>query len=228
MAVRTLQYEPEYDVIPQAIFWRPLRSFTLIIRDGQDDLDKFKAASFAIGNDIRFDLRTYRGHPKLTVTLYLPEEVSDERRITEIIDIVVRKMFIPLTAIAWRRGQAFEYGKLERQKQDRLRESEARILVLKIAAQQPNRAASTQFLKKEVPKYIELSRQDRARSKSRPREELWQQIVGNVLSHKDTRDGPFAKGHAIKTINGLSVTTKGLAYLNSIGFSAFSRSDFRG
>ena len=36
--------------------------------------------SFAIGNDIRLDRRVYRGLPELTVTLYLPEEISDEKR----------------------------------------------------------------------------------------------------------------------------------------------------
>lgn len=226
MSVRVLRYEPECDVIPQAIIWRPLRYFTLVIREGEDGLDKFKAASFTIGNDIRFDLRVYRGHPQLTVTLYLPEELSDERRITEIIDVIIREMLIPMTAIAWRRGQPFEIGApLERPKDDRLHESEARVLVLKIAAQQPRRAASTQFLKREVPKYIELSRLDRVRSKSRPREELWQQIVGNVISHKDVRSGPFALGYAVKTADGLSVTPRGMAYLNSIGFSGSSASD---
>jgi hypothetical protein len=225
MTVRVLKYEPDCDVIPQAIIWRPLRYFTLTIRDGEDGLDKFKAASFAIGNDIRFDLRVYRGHPELTVTLYLPEELGEENRITEIIDIVIREMLVPMTAIAWRRGQPFEIGApLERPKRDRLHESEARVLVLKIAAQQPRRAASTEFLKKEVPKYIELSPLDRAKSKSRPREQVWQQIVGNVISHKEVRAGPFAMGFAIKTPDGIAVTRRGLTYLNSIGFSHSSTS----
>lgn len=225
MTVRTLNYEPDCDVVPQAIIWRPLRYFTLTIRDAEDGLDKFKAASFAIGNDIRFDLRVYRGHPKLTVTLYLPEEVSDVRRITEIIDVVIREMLIPMTAIAWRRGQAFEIGApLERPKGDRLHESEARVLVLKIASQQPRRAASTELLKKEVPKYIELSPQDRAPSKSRTREQVWQQIVGNAISHKNVRKGPFALGFAVKTTDGIAVTPRGMAYLNSIGFSPSSSS----
>ena len=80
-------------------------------------------------------------------------------------------MVIPLAAVAWRRGQKFEYGRLERPKtDDRLREKEARILVLKIAAQQPSRSASTSLLKREMPKYIELTSRDRIRSPSRPRE----------------------------------------------------------
>jgi hypothetical protein len=225
MTVRVLKYEPDCDVVPQAIIWRPLRYFTLTIRDGEDGLDKFKAASFMIGNDICFDLRVYRGHPEMTVTLYLPEDAGDEKRITEIIDIVIRGMLIPMTAIAWRRGQPFEIGApLERPKGDRLHESEARALVLKIAAQQPKRAASTEFLKKEVPKYIELSPLDRAPSKSRAREQVWQQIVGNVISHRKVRRGPFAMGFAVKTADGIAVTPRGMAYLNSIGFSPSSNS----
>jgi len=219
MAIRRLSYEPDYEVVPHAIFWRPLKYFTMIIRESEDGLDLFQAASFAIGNEIKFDLRFYRGHPELTVTLYLPEEVADEKHISEIIDIVIREMFIPLTAVAWRRGQPFQYGHLERPKGDRLREPEARILVLKIAAQRPNRMASTAFLKREVPKYIELSPEDLAPSKSRPRERVWQQIVGNVRSHDKSREGPFAKGYATKTENGLAVTDNGIAYLNSMGFS---------
>jgi hypothetical protein len=224
MVVRRLSYEPDFEVAPQAIIWRPLKYFTMIVRDGEDGLDHHKAASFAIGNEIKFDLRVYRGHPEVTVTLYLPDDETDEKRINEIIDLIIKQMSIPLTAVAWRRGQSFEYGKLERRRDDRLLEPEARILVLKIAAQQPNRAASTKFLKQEVPKYVELSSADRAQSHSRKREQLWQQIVGNVISHDKVRDGLFAQEYAIKTQGGISVTRKGVSYLNSMGFSVSAAS----
>ncbi|HTW70906.1 MAG TPA: hypothetical protein VME47_13535 [Acetobacteraceae bacterium] len=217
--VRQSMFEPDYDVVPQAIFWRPLRYFTMCIRQGEDELDLFQAASFTIGNEVKFDLRVYRGHPELTVTLYLPDNVSDEKVIADTIDLVVRGMVIPLAAVAWRRGQRFEYGRLERPKADnRLREHEARIIVLKIAAQQPGRSASTSLLKREVPKYIELSAKDRVRSQSRPREFLWQQVVGNVVSHQKSSEGPFAKGLAVRTADGLKVTKEGLDYLNDMGF----------
>jgi len=217
--VRQSMFEPDYDVVPQAIFWRPLRYFTMYIRQGEDGLDLFEGASFTIGNEIKFDLRVYRGHPELTVTLYLPDSVSDERLIGDTIDLVIRGMLIPLAAVAWRRGRTFQYGRLTRPEQDnRLREHEARILVLKIAAKQPSRAASTSFLKKEMPKYIELTAIDRTRSTSRPNEFLWQQVVGNVVSHQKTRDGPFVQGLAVRTADGLKVTRKGLNYLNNMGF----------
>ena len=107
MTVSVLKFEPDIDVVPQAIIWRSLRYCTLVIREGHDDLDKYKGASFAIGNDITFDLRVYQGHihADVTVTLYLPEIVRDEKRVSEIVSRVINEMAIPVSAIAWRRGQ---------------------------------------------------------------------------------------------------------------------------
>lgn len=209
----------DFDVAPQAIFWRPLIYFTPFIRRDRDDLDSFDVASFCIGNEITFDLRKYRRHPDFTVTLYLPREIESTDTIVQIVKIVVAKMAIPKSAIAWHRGLAFEFGRLTRPIGDRLREPEARVLALKIASLRPARAASTEFIKQEVPKYTQLSPSDLVRSKTRRKERLWQQIVGNVVSHKDTSASPFSKGYAVRTQNGLRVTPKGLLYLNNLGFS---------
>ncbi len=216
--IKIFKYEPDYDVTPQAIFWRALRYFTTFIREGEDGLDEFQATSFTMGNDIQFDLRAYAGHPEFTVTLYLPKNVNDKEEISRVIKIVIKEMVVPKNAVAWQRGEPFTYGDLKRPLDDRLRQPEAEILALKIAAQQPNRRASTKFIKKEVPKYIELSEVDCRQSSSRGNEALWQQIVGNVISHQDTPAGPFRKGYATRTSDGLSVTEKGMAYLNSMGF----------
>jgi hypothetical protein len=217
MTVRVLKYEPDYDVVPQAIFWRPLKYFTLIIRDGVDGLDMFKGASFAIGNDIRFDLRVYRGHlnPEFPVTLYLPLDVTDEKVISEIVERVMREMVIPMTAAAWKRGQTFEFGKLERQRNDRLVEDEARTIVLKIAGSQPDRKATMWLLRDQVPKFIQLSAHDLAQSQTRKNEQLWQQIVRNVAA---SHPAIFNAGLAHKIPGGIEVTEKGMTYLNSIGF----------
>ena len=220
--VKLSRYEPDYDVIPQAIFWRALEYFTMIIRTGEDGLDEFRGASFTIGNDIQFDLRTYAGHPQFTVTLYLPkvqDAAPDEAEILRIIRIVIRDMLIPKNALAWQRGDPIDLNGLARPKADSLREAEARILALKIAAQCPNRTASTTFIKSEVPNYTELSEVDLRKSTTRGNEAMWQQIVGNVISHQDSPQGPFAKGYATRTETGLAVTEKGIDYLNSIGFS---------
>ncbi len=222
MTIRVLKYEPEYEVVPQAIIWRPLRYFTLIFRSGEDDLDESEAASFSIGNEIRFDLRVYRGHPhpQFTVTLYLPEEVTDEKRIGEVLDIIIKEIDIPLSAIAWRRGQKFEFGRIDRPPRDRLREREARIIVLKIAASQSDRTASIRTLREEVPKFFDLSPKDQAQSPSRKRDRLWHIIIRNAMSsHKTGSRTLFALGYARKTRFGLKVTKRGMDYLNSIGFS---------
>jgi hypothetical protein len=227
MTVSVLNYDLD-DGVPHAIIWRPLRYCTLVIRDGEDDLDKFKGASFAIGNDIRFDLRVYQGHihPEVTVTLYLPEDVRDENRVSEIVSLVIKEMEIPVSAIAWRRGQEFRFGRLERSPQDRLLEREARILILKIAASQPEHSATIGKLREEVPKYFDLSPVDQSRSPSRKNERLWQIVVRNTMSsHKTGPRTIFAQGWAEKIDGGLKVTRHGMDYLNSIGFSASSGSD---
>ena len=228
MTVRILKYEPDIDVVPQAIIWRSLRYFTLVVRDGKDDLDKYKGASFAIGNDVWFDLRIYQGHihPEVTVTLYLPEDVQDEKRVSEIVSTVIRNMAIPASAVAWRRGQKFQFGKLERSLQDRLREHEARVLVLKIAASQPERSVTIDKLREEVPKYFDLSPADKARSPSRKNEELWQIVIRNTISsHKIGTRTIFAQGWAKSIPGGLKVTRRGMDYLSNIGFLDSSGSD---
>ncbi len=224
MTVRVLKYEPDYDVVPHAIFWRPLKYFTLIVRDGEDGLDTFKGASFAIGNDIQFDLRVYRGHlnPEFTVTLYLPLEVTDEKVIADIVERVVKEMVIPITAAAWKRGQPFEFGRLERQKADRLVEEEARTIVLKIAGSQSNHTASMKLLRDEVPKFVQLSTGDLKPSPTRRHEQLWQQIVRNVAA---SHPAIFNAGLAQKVPGGVKITEKGIAYLNSIGFLDTSASN---
>jgi hypothetical protein len=54
--IKQLKFLQSYDVVPQAIFWRPLVYFTTRIFVGEDGLDQFQGASFCIGNSINFDL----------------------------------------------------------------------------------------------------------------------------------------------------------------------------
>ena len=229
MTVRVIKYEPDEEVVPHAIIWRSLQYCTLVVRESQDDLDRYTGASFVIGNDIRFDLRVYPGHihPEVTVTLYLPEEVVDEKQIADTVSLVIAEMAIPVSAIAWRRGNAFKFGQLKRNPEDRLREREARLLILKIAASQPTRSASILQLRQEIPKFFDLSPVDKRLSSSRRNERLWQIVVRNTTSSHTT--GPrtiFAQGWAEKIPGGLKVTKSGMDYLNSIGFLDISDSDF--
>lgn len=221
MTVRILRHEIEEEVVPHAIIWRSMRYCTLVVRNGQDDLDKYAGASFVIGNDIRFDLRVYEGHihPDVTVTMYLPVEIRDEKQIAEMVATIIREMEIPVSAVAWRRGEKFQFGKIERSPADRLKESEARILILKIAASQPTRSATLNKLREEIPKFFDLSPIDNRQSPSRRNERLWQIVVRNTMSSHTTGNRTiFAQGWAEKIPNGVKVTNQGLAYLSRIGF----------
>jgi hypothetical protein len=221
MTVRVLGLDLDGEVTPQAIIWRPLQYCTRIIRNGHDDLDNYEGASFVIGNDIRFDLRVYQGHihREVTVTLYLRDDVRDENRIDEIVSTIIREMAIPISAVAWRRGQSFSFGKLERSDQDCLQEREARILILKIAASQPTRSVTMDKLREEVPRYFGLSPVDKMPSPSRRSEVKWQIVIRNAMSsHRSGAKTIYGQGWARKIPRGLMVTERGLDYLNSIGF----------
>jgi hypothetical protein len=219
--IKQLKILQNYDVVPQAIFWRPLKYFTDTIFDGRDSLDEFIGASFCIGNSVNFDLRTYKGHPRFTVTLYLPF-VLEENVVGATIDIIVREMAIPSRAIAWRRGMEFSYGHLVRNKDDVFREIEAKILVLKIVAQSPGRQAATKNIKEKIPEYYELAPVDKQPFPSRGVEPRWRQITGNVISHGSGTNGIFGQGLAERVSGGVKLTEKGADYLRSIGFSGSS------
>jgi len=99
----------------------------------------------------------------------------------------------------------------------KLRESEARLLALQIAAKSPGREATTTQIKDNVPDYRELSPADLAPSPTRRGECVWQQIIGNVVSHQNTRTSIFSRGLATRTRNGIRVTEKGIEFLKSKG-----------
>ena len=206
------------DVIPQAILWRTIYCFALQPDRCEDELDQFDSASFTIGNQISFDLRHYDGHPESTVTIYLPLKTPPEGDITAAVDVVLSGLEVPDSGVAWKRGEPFEFGRLPRRHEDRLRESEARLLALKIAAECKNFEASTTYIKERIPEIVPLTAKDLEQSQSRPREKLWQQIVGNVISHSGSSRSIFARGYANRTKNGIKVTTRGVNYLKSVGF----------
>jgi len=83
------------DVIPQAIFWRPLLYFTSSFREDEDGLDKFYGVSFTIDNDLSFDLRHYRGHPEYTVSVYFAFSMQQEEDVVAAVEMVVSAVALP-------------------------------------------------------------------------------------------------------------------------------------
>jgi len=100
----------------------------------------------------------------------------------------------------------------------KLREPEARILVLEIAATFPNHEASTTEIKKAAPQFREWSEADLLPSTTRRNESMWQQIIGNAIgSHERSRTSIFNRGLAVRTRNGIRVTEKGIEFLKAKG-----------
>lgn len=99
----------------------------------------------------------------------------------------------------------------------KLREPEARLLALRIAATFPNHEATTTQIKELLPDYRELTPADLIPSQKRDGECMWQQIVGNVISHKTSSTSLFSQGLAVRTQDGIRVTDKGVTLLKTKG-----------
>ena len=122
--IRSARPHKDVDMVPQAIFGRPIQYFTLDYHEAQDDLDEFTCATFSMNNDCHFCLRHYRGHPQKTVTLFVEASVT---RLNSVIPRVIRGFHMPTTAVRWQRGEPVEFGSV-RPLKGRLLEPEARIL----------------------------------------------------------------------------------------------------
>ena len=100
----------------------------------------------------------------------------------------------------------------------KLREQEARILVLEIAATFPNHQASTTEIKDAAPRFREFSEDDLKPSETRRNECMWQQIIGNAIgSHEKSSTSIFNRGLAVRTRDGIRVTEKGIEFLKARG-----------
>ncbi len=208
----------ETEAVPQAIFWRPIDYFTTELRHGMDDLDNHIFATFDLGNWLRFDLRYYDGHPIGTTSLYLPLSLNEDSDIRHATDRAIGELRVPKLAIAWRRGEPVDYGNLSRKAADRLREDEARALVLKIAAVMPNGRAETEELIDRAPDFFVPSPVDLAPSRTRQNQPRWHQIIRNVISHGWGANGLFAMGLANRVPGGLEITDAGRTRLQSLGY----------
>jgi hypothetical protein len=98
----------------------------------------------------------------------------------------------------------------------KLREPEARILALRIAATFPNYQAETAQIKELAPNFRKMGPADLKPSATRKHECMWQQIIGNVVSHGDkSSTSIFNQGYAtrLKAVKSIRVTDKGLGWL---------------
>jgi Mrr N-terminal domain len=98
----------------------------------------------------------------------------------------------------------------------RVSEKSVGIAVLKILAGRPNGEATVEVLKAELPKHIALSPEDTAGSPTRTNEEVWEQQVRNLNSHKNTNGNIFNDGFVeIVSRGNWRITEAGRAYLSA-------------
>ena|ERR1700744_4022316 len=101
---------------------------------------------------------------------------------------------------------------------NQITEAEIGLAALKIAASKPGGVASFDDLRKEIPNYVTLTVDDRATSQTRPNEEMWEQKIRNLVSHKATPGNIIAEGYAEAVPGeGIAITKSGHSRLNGNG-----------
>jgi hypothetical protein len=96
----------EKDFIPQAIVATDVDYFAArfgaqIVKD-YDDLDHFVGVGYLL-DSLPFTVMHYQGHPDGTATIYLPQEISDVEKITEIIRQITMAFKVPNEYVQWQR-----------------------------------------------------------------------------------------------------------------------------
>jgi hypothetical protein len=95
----------------------------------------------------------------------------------------------------------------------RVTESEIGEAVLAICANTATGECSIADLKAEIPNYIDLSAEDRVQSTTRPNEEMWEQQVRNLISHRTTPGNIICDGYAEYTGNAIRITNSGRQHI---------------
>ena len=85
----------------------------------------------------------------------------------------------------------------------RITEAEVGNAVLQILASRRNGRATVRVLKDEMPSYLTLSSEDRVNSDTRTNEEIWEQQVRNLKSHKKTEGNIFHSGYVVSVGRGV-------------------------
>jgi hypothetical protein len=94
-------------------------------------------------------------------------------------------------------------------KRGRSTEAELSIAVLEILAEEPGGVASIEAIKKKIPEYFKLTAEDCVQSTTRPNEQIWEQQIRNITSHRGTEGNIIADGLANYVEGGLEITAAG-------------------
>ena len=93
---------------------------------------------------------------------------------------------------------------------NRATETEISEAVLKILASRHSGEATIGYLKNNIPNFIQLTADDRQQSLTRPNEQVWEQIIRNIVSHKASSGNYIAAGYLVAPSKGrLRITQSG-------------------
>jgi len=99
-------------------------------------------------------------------------------------------------------------------KANRSSEHDIAFAAMKYLDTLPGKTAATSDVKQRIPNFINLSPDDREVSGTRPNEELWQQVVGNIVSHRnDSPENFINRGLIDYDGKNWTLTPAGEAYL---------------
>lgn len=101
----------------------------------------------------------------------------------------------------------------------RVKESDVGLAALQVLAVKSTGEAEINELTRELPGYLDLSDEDRARSATRSNEEIWEQQVRNLVSHREAEGNVIAEGYAdyIPKTHSLRITSAGRQHLKNKG-----------
>ncbi len=98
---------------------------------------------------------------------------------------------------------------------DRSSEYDISIAVMKYLRGITSKSATTSDVKKNVPNFISLTVEDKQTSETRENEQVWQQVVGNIVSHrKDSNSNFINRGLLDYDGKLLSITPEGELFLS--------------
>jgi glycine cleavage system pyridoxal-binding protein P len=92
---------------------------------------------------------------------------------------------------------------------NRTTEAELSKVVLEILYQSGSGEMSVHDLIRDIPKYVNLTTEDRQQSETRENEEIWEQRVRNITSHHESPGNFIAEGFLEHIKGGLRLTEAG-------------------
>jgi hypothetical protein len=93
----------------------------------------------------------------------------------------------------------------------RITEAEIADVVVHILSDKQTGEATIAELVREIPNWVTLSPEDRAPSPTRNGEELWEQQVHNITSHKDSPGNAIHEGRLVAIAGGLRLARRAAA-----------------